>query len=144
MTFRRILVAVDDSVVAAIAFDTGVALARALQAELALVHVVDPAAAAVGVDLPSTLALEPITRVEAERMLAVFAARAALTPAPREFVRVGRPAAEIVAVANEWPADLVVIGSHSKGVIRRALLGSAAAGVVAHARCPVLVVPPSP
>jgi nucleotide-binding universal stress UspA family protein len=37
VTFHRILVAVDGSVIAAVAFDTGVELARALQAELAIV-----------------------------------------------------------------------------------------------------------
>ena len=60
-------------------------------------------------------------------------------PAP-EFVPVGDAAAEIVKTATDWPADLIVIGSHGRGRIERALLGSVADAVLRDARCPVLVV----
>ena len=36
--------------------------------------------------------------------------------------------------------DLIVVGAHVKGAMERLLLGSTAAQVVRHARCPVLVV----
>lgn len=45
-----------------------------------------------------------------------------------------------VNAAKEWPADLIVIGSHGRGGVKRALLGSVAEGVMRHAPCPVLVV----
>lgn len=54
--------------------------------------------------------------------------------------RVGRPDAEIVRVAEEIGAGLVVVGSRGLGGVPRALLGSTSEGVVHHAHCPVLVV----
>ncbi len=42
MTFRRVLIALDASAIAAHALEVGLGLARALGAEVALVHVVDP------------------------------------------------------------------------------------------------------
>ncbi|WP_145723421.1 universal stress protein [Mesorhizobium tianshanense] len=50
------------------------------------------------------------------------------------------PADEIVKAAGEWPADLIVIGSHGRGGVQRALLGSVADGVIRHASCPILVI----
>ncbi len=55
-------------------------------------------------------------------------------------LRVGRPDAEIAALAEEIGAGLVVVGSRGLGVMRRALMGSVSSSVVQHAHCPVLVV----
>ncbi len=52
----------------------------------------------------------------------------------------GRPDAEIVRVAEELPAGLVVVGSRGLGGVRRALLGSVSSSVVRHASGSVLVV----
>ena len=54
--------------------------------------------------------------------------------------RMGVPEEEIVALAEELGADLVVLGSRGLGGIRRALIGSVSDSVVRHAHCPVLVV----
>jgi nucleotide-binding universal stress UspA family protein len=53
----------------------------------------------------------------------------------------GAPAIEIVKVAREQGADLIVVGSHGRGVIARAILGSTADKVIRSAHGPVLVVP---
>ena len=53
--------------------------------------------------------------------------------------RIGRPDVEIVALAEEIGADLVVVGSHSRSGVGRVLLGSVSEAVVRNARCPVLV-----
>jgi nucleotide-binding universal stress UspA family protein len=54
--------------------------------------------------------------------------------------RVGRPDAEIVGLADELGAGLIVLGSRGLGPLRRALMGSVSDSVVRHAHCPVLVV----
>jgi nucleotide-binding universal stress UspA family protein len=55
-------------------------------------------------------------------------------------LRVGSPGAQTLAAIDDDPAiDLVVMGSHGRTGIRRALMGSVAEKVVRHARCPVLV-----
>jgi nucleotide-binding universal stress UspA family protein len=52
----------------------------------------------------------------------------------------GQAAPEIIVIAEEIAAGLIVMGSRGQGGIRRALLGSVSKSVVKHAHCPVLVV----
>jgi nucleotide-binding universal stress UspA family protein len=55
-------------------------------------------------------------------------------------IREGDPRTEIVDAADEWKADLIVIGSHGRTGLKRLMLGSIAAAVVAHAHCSVEVI----
>ena len=52
----------------------------------------------------------------------------------------GRADEEIILLAEQVGADLVVVGSRGLGGVRRALMGSVSDSVVRHAHCPVLVV----
>lgn len=52
----------------------------------------------------------------------------------------GRAPDEMVALAKEIGADLIVVGSRGLGPVRRLVLGSVSEGIVHHASCPVLVV----
>jgi nucleotide-binding universal stress UspA family protein len=56
------------------------------------------------------------------------------------YLRHGGADQEIVKLADEIGAGLIVIGSRGLGGIRRALMGSVSDSVVRHAHCPVLVV----
>jgi nucleotide-binding universal stress UspA family protein len=53
--------------------------------------------------------------------------------------RIGDAADEIVNVAEEIGADLIVLGCHERGTVERILLGSVSSKVLHQARCPVLV-----
>lgn len=60
----------------------------------------------------------------------------------RELVRWGdHPAEEIVRVAEEEGADLIILATHGYGAVKRFLIGSVASGVTRGARCPVLLIP---
>lgn len=62
----------------------------------------------------------------------------------REEVRWGETAAEeILSTIRDEHDDLVVLGTHGYGAVRRALIGSVASTVARGATCPVLLVPPS-
>lgn len=52
----------------------------------------------------------------------------------------GDPAREIVHLAEDLGAGLIVVGSRGRGGMRRALMGSVSDAVVRHAHCPVMVV----
>ena len=58
----------------------------------------------------------------------------------RPALRTGVPHEEIVALATDELADLLVIGTHGRGGMSRALIGSVADRVVRLAPCPVLTV----
>ena len=54
--------------------------------------------------------------------------------------RRGRADEEVVDLAEEVGADLIVMGSRGLGGMSRALVGSVSDSVVRHAHCPVMVV----
>lgn len=58
----------------------------------------------------------------------------------RSVLRTGVPHEEIVGLAQDERADLIVIGTHGRGGMSRALLGSVTDRVVRMAVCPVLTV----
>ncbi len=57
------------------------------------------------------------------------------------IVEAGDPAEVICAVARERDVDLIVVGSHHKGLLERLLSGSVSRDVLHHADRPVLIVP---
>jgi nucleotide-binding universal stress UspA family protein len=144
MTFRRVLIALDSSAIAAHALEVGLGLAQALGAEVALVYVVDPKlAVAPEAGVPAATLMAEAKR-EGQGLLAAAAARAAGPSPPWQFLREGQPAKEVIAAAREWGADLILLGTHGRSGVVRAVLGSTAEAVLRHAPCPVVVVRGAP
>jgi nucleotide-binding universal stress UspA family protein len=117
-------------------------------AELALARAVEIAARAPQHVLHIVAALDATSYPVADELQHRIAARANAAFAGRPNVeevqfyvhaRIGKPAEEILDVAREVGADLIVIGSHGNTGIERVLLGSVSERVVREARCPVLV-----
>ncbi len=139
MSFHRILVAVDSSPLSITAARTGLELARALGAEAAIVHAVEPPVDLSGeIGIPDEVLLE-VAGPETGKIIASLERSADLPPNTLQFIRVGHAQEVIGRVAAEWSADLIVIGSHGRGGLGRVLLGSVAEAVVRHAACPVLI-----
>lgn len=139
MSFKKVLIAIDASPVAAHAAEVGADLARALNAEIALIHVfsVDvPYGSDIGIPPKE---LEARADAEGQSVIEGFRERMRLTSA-LTFAVAGVPAVEVAKAAKEWSADLIVVGSHGREGMQRALLGSVAEGVMRRAPCPVLVV----
>lgn len=140
MSFLRILVAVDEGAIAAHAAAVAGDLARTLGAELAFVYVVDPGhVVGPGTGVPAGELLR-WAKQDGKRVLTGFRERGSFESPPLEFISVGKPSTEIVKAAVEWPADLIVIGSHGRSGLDRLLSGSVAEEVMRHASCDVLIV----
>lgn len=83
-------------------------------------------------------------REQAETTLAKLKAELEAGGAPevRTAVIEGHAATAIVDVAAEEKADVIVMATHGRGGLERAVLGSVADHVMRHAPCPVLLVRP--
>jgi nucleotide-binding universal stress UspA family protein len=142
----RILLATDGSEQAELAVLRAVELADATDSELHVVHV-----GVVPIFLqsyPGTLGYygklyEQIEEESKERLRKQsLRVKAAGGTVAGSHLRMGEVALEIVALAEELGADLIVMGCRGLGGVRRALMGSVSDSVVRHAHCPVLVVRP--
>jgi nucleotide-binding universal stress UspA family protein len=138
-----ILLATDGSKEAQLAATTAADLAEKTNSEL---HVVT-----VGPDLPLyELTEHPAdfedvlreNRRQAKEMLEQQAKRIEESGATvkQTHLKEGRAEEEIVEVAEEIGAGLIVMGSRGHGRLRRALMGSVSDAVVRHAHCPVTIV----
>lgn len=95
--------------------------------------------------LPDTSELEKTARETAAKVVEasaakIRAAKAENAPAISTDVLFGSPDSRIVETAEEWAADLIVVGSHGYNRWERLLLGSVSDSVVHHAPCSVLVI----
>jgi nucleotide-binding universal stress UspA family protein len=150
----KILVATDGSSAAELATRTAVDLGQQTNSELHLIHVLDIVPTALlypestdpeGVELPDPILVEDIERRAEQRgreMLdaEVERAQSAGGTVAQAHLMMGDAAREIVHLAEDLEAGLVVMGSRGRGGISRALLGSVSDSVVRHAHCPVLVI----
>ena len=142
----RILLATDGSEEAELAALRAVELADATHSELHVVHVgVVPLFL---VSYPGTLGYEGklYERIEEDSRELLrkqsWRVKAAGGTVAGAHLRMGAVDLEIVALAEDIGADLIVMGSRGLGGLRRALMGSVSDSVVRHAHCPVLVVRP--
>jgi nucleotide-binding universal stress UspA family protein len=137
-----ILLATDGSKEAELALTTAVDLANSTNSELHVVTVA-PGYPAYGIRTPEVI--EQL-RKQAEAVLDEQARkiRKAGGEVAQEHLRVSvrYRAEQLVQVAEDVEADLIVMGSRGLGGVRRALIGSVSDSVIRHAHCPVLVVRP--
>lgn len=137
--YKKILLAVDLTEESKPVADRASELCRAFDAELHLVHVIEPLSMAYGGDVPMDLSsVQEQIQEQAKSHLAEFAGQLGV-PAHQQYLIFGRPESEIQRVADEEGMDLIVVGSHGRHGLAL-LLGSTANGVLHGAMCDVLAV----
>ena len=141
--FHRVVVPTDFSSCAEAAWEIAQRLAVAMGSELVLTHVLVEASLfdEGPFNTEKTRAVfEAATRWAQEQLETWAAVARGKGLEVRTVMRRGPPHAEIVALAIDERAALVVLGTHGRGGLDRALLGSVADRVVRLAPCPVLTV----
>jgi nucleotide-binding universal stress UspA family protein len=144
--YRRTLLAVDRSPVSRRAAEVA---ARVVPADrkLEVVHVYETAhdrllSRVAGED--GAAAYTRRCRAEAlEEVTALLHAAPGVSPVARIVLRRGEPRSVILDLARELEADLLAVGSHGRAPVLGTLVGSVAEGVVRHAACDALIVPPA-
>ena len=143
MKWAKILCPVDFSNVSMEALRISADLAGNFGANLMVVHVLEPILA------PTDFSFGPLSMTDVEDKLAERA-QEGLEQAvsklglPKEKIEIrverGIGSQEIIRIAGECKADLIVMGTHGYTGLTHALLGSTAERVVRRASCPVLTV----
>jgi nucleotide-binding universal stress UspA family protein len=146
ISIRRVLAPTDFSDASAPAVRYAAEMAEKFGAELTLLHVVQD----LSLIVPDVMMPLPTTAPAVDEMVA--GAKSGIAGVvqklglqklnPKAEVRIGAPAAEIVAAAGDLKVDLLCIGTHGRTGLAHLLLGSVAERIVRHAPCPVLTVRP--
>jgi nucleotide-binding universal stress UspA family protein len=138
---ERILVPLDFSTASMEALDNAVSLAKQFRATIHLVHVHPPDEAA---SLPEAahLLLESAEAVERlnEELAGIHRKRVEPFCPENCHIRSGQPYQQIIGLAREINADLIVLSTRGHSGLKHLFLGSTAERVVRGATCPVLVV----
>jgi nucleotide-binding universal stress UspA family protein len=142
--YKHILIATDGSELALKAVETGLALAKALNAKVSAVTVTEP-----WVDFAAPEAVIAFPPEEYQKAAAANASKI-LSAVTKAAERAG-VTCETVHVADRYPADgiieaakmrgcdLIVMASHGRKGLARLLLGSQAMQVLTHSPVPVLI-----
>ncbi len=140
--FENILCPTDFETPSAQAVDAAIEMAKAFGGSVTLVHVFDaPVYAQSGVPFAPVVDMGPTVERAARSALdaAVLDAKRRL-PRVSGILRRGRPWEEILIAAKEARSDLIVMATHGRRGLPRAVLGSVAEKVVRLSPIPVLTV----
>ncbi len=162
---RNILYATDLSKNSAYAFRYAVNSAEHHGADIHILHVLEtrlfpvspPGEEGIGILAEGPLYLEKLKKLEAgqkklargkiQKRLKAFCQQelqgnaALLQRVVSIEIAEGDPAAQILQKSEELPADVVIMGSHGKGFLAHAFLGSVAEKVLQRIRIPVFIIP---
>ncbi len=142
--YKRILVPVDGSPASNLGLEEAIKLAKDQSADLRILHVLnewltispDSSGANPGEVLDELRASGDALLNDADAR----ARSAGVTATTALVEQMGSPVgAAILRHAEEWPADLLVCGTHGRRGVRRLVLGSDAEYIVRHARVPILL-----
>lgn len=134
-----IVAAIDRTPASDPCINTATALAQDIAgAELHFLHVIEAQPSAPAMASPASLLEEARKFVDG----VASAAGARFKGRLAAHLAVGDPSREILQLASDLEADVIVVGSHGKKALERMLVGSVSQSVVKKARCAVLVARP--
>ncbi len=137
MKYKHILVATDLMHGADVVIKRALEMAKLMGADLHLLHVVEPLPG-YGYAFIGSAEIEVELVNESKKQLAKLGQKHAIAE-KNLHVEIGPTKVEIIRIAEDQKADLIVVGSHGKSGFS-ALLGSTANAVVHSAKCDVLTV----
>lgn len=137
--FRKVLVPIDDSLIARKAANVAIDLAKRMGAELLLISVVPLPEHAGTVGEVAEAKAEGESKVSKYLLEFQKAANLSGIKAGAKIL-FGHPAHTILKYATEGRFDLIVIGYKGASAIQRFLLGSVSTAIAEHAQCTVMII----
>jgi nucleotide-binding universal stress UspA family protein len=145
---HRILIAVDDSSYSDQAVNYGVLLAKNLGSKITLVHVDEvPISSSYSADplLNESPAMIPeLMHIQEEASKLLFKKIKEQHGDVVEMstvTKIGRAQDEILSVADDCKADMIILGTHGRTGFDHFISGSVSEGVARRSKCPVLIIP---
>lgn len=141
----KILLAIDGSDFSQAALKSVVARPWPMNSEVKVLHVVEPPSLLMGREMggydPEFEMVWKALREQAKDLVekASEKLRGAKFTVSTELVE-GDPKSQIIDIAKEWHADMIVLGSHGRTGLNRFLMGSVSQAVVRHAHCSVEII----
>ena len=137
--FKTVLCPTDFSDTSYRAVDYGLRFARNASGTLILTHVIHvPAGDLYGRD--HMLSFDEATRAVEQRLADLVRTRLEGYPKCQLRVAIGDPAEEIIKIAKDTRADLIITSTHGRSGLVHLVIGSVAEKIIRHAPCPVFVV----
>ncbi|RZJ63057.1 MAG: universal stress protein [Flavobacterium sp.] len=144
MDFKKILIAVDNSTCSEKAAKTGYEMAVKFGSDVALLNIIEPAPATVNPDYtlaPVFMEMYDNSEDNSQKLLTEISNKYGNGVATTYLTSLDTATHGILQQAEEWGADLIVIGTHGRTGLYHFLMGSVAEHVARKAACPVLIVP---
>ena len=152
---KKVLIAIDYNPTAQKIAETGYSLAKSMNAEITLLHVVADFtyyssldySPIMGFDSFSTMGMvqtNTVAELEKAALEYLEKTKKHLDDASiKTLVRDGDSGEAIIEAANELKADVIVLGSHSRRGLDKILMGSVAEKVLRHSKTPLFIIPVS-
>ena len=141
----KILLAIDGSDFSQAALQSVIARPWPADSEVKVLHVVEPPSLLLGREMggydPEFEAVWKALREQAKDLVmkAAEKLRGAKLNVSTDLVE-GDPKSQIIDIASEWHADMIVLGSRGRSGLNRFLMGSVSQDVVRHAHCSVEII----
>jgi nucleotide-binding universal stress UspA family protein len=144
MDFKKILIAVDNSICSEKAAKVGYEMAKKFNSEVALLNIIVPAPQTVNPDFalaPVFLEIYDNSEENSHLLLKEIEQKYGNGIATSYLTTLDTATHGITHQAKEWNADLIVIGTHGRTGLYHFFVGSVAENVAGRATCPVLIIP---
>ena len=138
--FKKILIAIDDGPLAEKIASVGFELSKKVNAEIAVVSVVHTKILNPDGGMSSG-EMENMIKSEYKESLQLLLDKVFKTHKIWFFVEQGNPSDVILRVAEEWEADMIVLGTHGRTGLSHLLMGSVAEKIIRHSTKPLFIVP---
>lgn len=148
---KKVLIGLDYNPNSEIVAKKGYELSQALGAEVCLIHVLADVSY-YGVNYPSFMGYEGYNEMQVDlnmiselrevaRNFIRTAANHLDDPAVTSHIAEGPTSSAILQYAEEWNADMIVLGTHSHSVLEKVLMGTTASHILEKTKIPVYIIP---